>query len=197
VQLACEIYNYYADVDEVWFVPCGDGRGDKSLRTAAIHRLNMMELILKDIIDVSVPIKVKLKIYFVLYQISDIEIKNNKYLPTWNLLQLLHEQYPNYKFLFCLGTDLIDSLDEWDNSEQLKNEVNFLILQRPEYNPDSSNFPKNYRVLKTHTDGSSTKIRNRIQQQIETQNKINLGISGLTTISVINYIMQNHLYHRD
>jgi nicotinic acid mononucleotide adenylyltransferase len=58
MQLACEIYNNYADVDEVWFVPCGDGRGDKSLRTAAIHRMHMLELILKDLIDDSVPIKV-------------------------------------------------------------------------------------------------------------------------------------------
>jgi hypothetical protein len=60
VQLACEIYNNFADVEEVWFVPCGDGRGDKSLRTEGIHRQKMLELILRDLIEENVPIKVRI-----------------------------------------------------------------------------------------------------------------------------------------
>ncbi len=58
VQIACEIYNNFADVDEVWFVPCGDGRGDKKLRTPGLHRVKMLHLILGDLIDECVPIKV-------------------------------------------------------------------------------------------------------------------------------------------
>ena len=45
-------------------------------------------------------------------------------------------------------------------------------------------------------DGSSTKVRNRIKEQIEMKNKINLAINGLTTVSVINYIVENQLYQR-
>jgi nicotinate-nucleotide adenylyltransferase len=58
VEIACEIYNNFADVDEVWFIPCGDGREDKNLRTRGIHRIRMLELLLSDLIDECVPIKV-------------------------------------------------------------------------------------------------------------------------------------------
>jgi nicotinic acid mononucleotide adenylyltransferase len=58
VQIASEIYNTHEDVDEVWIVPCGDGRGDKSLKTKGLHRLAMLELILTDIIGNNAPIKV-------------------------------------------------------------------------------------------------------------------------------------------
>ncbi len=58
VQIASEIYNTHEDVDEVWIVPCGDGRGDKSLKTKGVHRLAMLQLILTDIIGNNAPIKV-------------------------------------------------------------------------------------------------------------------------------------------
>ncbi len=58
VQIASEIYNTHEDVDEVWIIPCGDGRGDKSLRTNGMHRLAMLDLILKDVIGDNAPIKV-------------------------------------------------------------------------------------------------------------------------------------------
>jgi len=47
----------------VWIVPCGDGREDKSLRTEGKHRLKMLELILSDLIDEDVPIKVRKNIF--------------------------------------------------------------------------------------------------------------------------------------
>ena len=59
VQIAAEIYNTHEDIDEVWIVPCGDGRGDKSLKTAAKHRLKMLEIILLDVLGEDVPIKVR------------------------------------------------------------------------------------------------------------------------------------------
>jgi nicotinic acid mononucleotide adenylyltransferase len=58
IQIASEIYNTNEDVDEVWITPCGDGRGDKNLKTAGFHRANMVDLILKDIIGDIAPIKV-------------------------------------------------------------------------------------------------------------------------------------------
>jgi nicotinic acid mononucleotide adenylyltransferase len=130
-------------------------------------------------------------------KVNDIEIKNNKYYPTWDLIETLQDQHKNFKFIFCIGTDLINSLEDWDNGFRLINEVNFIVIKRPDFNPQSTQFPLNYRMLESITDGSSTKIRNRIQQQIDAKNKINLGINGLTTVSVINYIKKNSLYHRD
>lgn len=55
------------EIDEVWLVPCGDGRSDKSPRTAGSDREEMLKLILNDLIDKSVPIKVKKFYYYNCY----------------------------------------------------------------------------------------------------------------------------------
>jgi nicotinic acid mononucleotide adenylyltransferase len=60
VQLAAEIYNRHEDVNEVWIIPCGDGRGDKNLKTEGRHRLEMLNLIIRDILGENGPIMVRL-----------------------------------------------------------------------------------------------------------------------------------------
>jgi len=60
--------------------------------------------------------------------------------------------------------------------------------------PLPENFPKNYRILEEFIDASSTKIRNRIDEHIKLKKKLDLGISGLTTKSVIKYIQAFKLY---
>jgi nicotinic acid mononucleotide adenylyltransferase len=93
-----------------------------------------------------------------------------------------------------MGTDLLPSFRNWEKGQTLADEEEFIIIKRTGYDPDPKFYPKNYRTVETVIDGSSTKVRNRIKEQIENQNKINLGINGLTTVSVINYIKDNHLY---
>jgi nicotinic acid mononucleotide adenylyltransferase len=93
-----------------------------------------------------------------------------------------------------MGTDLVESFRKWDNGEYLAENQEFIIMTRVGFRPDKIFFPKHYRIVDTNLDGSSTKIRNRIREQIESKNKINLGINGLTTVSVINYILRNKLY---
>jgi nicotinate-nucleotide adenylyltransferase len=176
-----EVYNSYSDIDEVWIMPCGDGRGDKNLRTPGTHRLEMVELIKKDILDECVPIKV-----------SDEEIKRGEYMPTYNLLVHLKELYPEDEFLFCIGADLVSGIKKWDQSEKLIDEFEFIVISRPGYVANPREVLKKQRQLETIIDGSSTKIRNRIQEHFE--NKFNLAINGLTTTSVIKYIKENNLY---
>lgn len=62
------------------------------------------------------------------------------------------------------------------------------------YTPSQKNYPKNYRILDEFIDASSTKIRNRIDEQLKIKKKLDLGISGLTTKSVIKYIQEFKLY---
>jgi nicotinic acid mononucleotide adenylyltransferase len=95
-----------------------------------------------------------------------------------------------------MGSDLIPLYKEWEQGERLSEEVEFIIMSRSGYEYDVKDTPKNYRKLDTQVEGSSTKIRTRIQHQIEKHNKLNLGINGLTTTSVINYIRENHLYNK-
>jgi nicotinic acid mononucleotide adenylyltransferase len=91
---------------------------------------------------------------------------------------------------------LINGLSYWDYGNQLKEEYKFIICQRVNYQPEESNYPKNYRVLEGYLDASSTRIRDRINENLEKNNsvKLNLGINGLTTQSVISYIIKNQLY---
>jgi len=93
-----------------------------------------------------------------------------------------------------MGTDLLDKFKNWTKGEDLNKSTEFIILKRIGYNPPIENYPDKYRILDTNIEGSSTSIRNRIREQIETRNKINLGINGLTTTSVIQYIKEHGLY---
>jgi nicotinate-nucleotide adenylyltransferase len=115
-------------------------------------------------------------------------------LPTYDLIKYLKEENPNSNFIFCMGTDLVKSFRTWENGEELAENQDFIILKRQGYEPDKELFPKTYRVVDTIIEGSSTKVRDRIKDQIEHKNKINLGINGLTTASVIKYIIDNALY---
>ena len=54
-------------------------------------------------------------------------------------------------------------------------------------------YPKNYQIMNTINSGSSTNIRERIKNK--TEGKLSLGICGLTTKRVINYIEENGLYN--
>ena len=91
---------------------------------------------------------------------------------------------------------MINGLQYWDHGEKLKEEYKFIICQRINYQPEEANYPKNYRVLDGFLDASSTRIRDRINENLFKINnvKLNLGINGLTTQSVIAYIIKNQLY---
>lgn len=187
IQIACEIYNSFTDISEVWLIPCGDGRSDKSLKTPSVHRLKMLEYIKEDLIPKNVPIF-----------INETEIKRGEYIPTYYLLKEFEQVYPNKEFVFCIGTDLLETLNEWDESDKLVEEFEFIIIPRDGYpikmdaNPLGI-YPKKYKVLRSiNSSGSSTAIRDRIHSRIES--KLNLAINGLTTARVINYIQENNLY---
>ena len=185
MQIACEIYNNFEHIDQVWIVPCGDGRCDIKLRTPANHRLNMLHLIKDDLIAHNVPIF-----------IDETEINRGEYIPTYYLLKELEETHKDMEFVFCIGTDLLEGLKTWDEYDKLVEEFEFIIVSREDYHlvldlPEVV-YPKKYEVLETIISGSSTKVRNRIHSRIE--NKLNLAINGLTTNRVIKYIQENKLY---
>jgi nicotinate (nicotinamide) nucleotide adenylyltransferase len=184
--IACEIYNQVKIIDEVWIVPCGDGRSDKGLKSDAIHRLKMLELLKMDLIYDDLPIFIK-----------DTEIQNKKYMPTWDLLEKLNKDYPENKFFFSCGSDIANSIITWDFGKELCEKYNFIIITRPGYSIIEYKDLKSYIILECSYDNSSTKIRSRIEEFLDKKNKVHLGISGLTSRSVLNYIYSNNLYKID
>ena len=186
IQIACEIYNTFPSIEEVLLIPCGDGRSDKSLRTPSSHRLKMLNFILEDLLDEKIPIK-----------IDTYEIDKGEYVPTYFLLKDFEKKYPEKEFIFVIGSDLIKGLDKWDEYEKLISEFKFIIIQREGYPMELNNpnyiYPKNYQIMNSINSGSSTNIRERIKNKAE--GKLSLGICGLTTKRVINYIEENGLYN--
>ena len=183
IQIACEVYNNIPEISEVFIIPCGDGRSDKSLRTPSSHRLKMLKFILEDLLTEQIPIK-----------IDTTEIEKGEYIPTYFLLKDLEKKYPDKEFVFIIGSDLIEGLYSWDESEKLVNEFKFIIIKRDNYplNQNVKLLPKNYQVLESINTGSSTDIRGRIKNM--KGKKACLGIGGLTTYRVIKYIEDNKLY---
>lgn len=184
--IACEIYNQVEIIDEVWIVPCGDGRSDKGLKSDAVHRLEMLKLLKDDLIYDDLPIFIK-----------DTEIQNKKYMPTWDLLEKLSKDYPTNKFFFSCGSDISNSIITWDFGKELCEKYNFIVITRPGYSITEYKDLKSYIILECSYDNSSTKIRSRIEEFLDKKNKVHLGISGLTSRSVLNYIYSNNLYKID
>jgi nicotinate (nicotinamide) nucleotide adenylyltransferase len=143
----------------------------------------MLKLIIEDLLTEEIPIK-----------IDTTEIEKGEYIPTYFLLKDLEKKYPDKEFVFIIGSDLIEGLYCWDESEKLVNEYKFIIIKRDNYplNQNVKLFPKNYNVLESINTGSSTDIRGRIKKF--KGKKACLGIGGLTTYRVIKYIEDNKLY---
>lgn len=185
MSVACEIYNQLDNIDEVWIVPCGDLRKDKKLKTEIRHRLKMLEKIKKDIVYPGLPIEIK-----------DTEMTHGKFMPTIDLLDKLKSEYKNHNFFFCLGSDLIKSFKTWEEWRRIIDDYGLILITRPSYSFQNIEieFNKTFPIVQVQLDGSSTNIRNRIEQILQEKNKVHLGISGLTTRSVIEYIYHEQLY---
>lgn len=184
--VACEIYNNFEFIDEVWIVPCGDGREDKKLRTSIDHRINMLECIKNDLAYSDLPIYIK-----------STEKENGKFMPTFDLLERLKSQNSTYNFYFCFGSDLANSLPRWEFGEKIISDYGLILIQRPGYETKGIPYLDKCSILTSNLDFSSTIIRNRIENFMTKKNRVHLGISGMTTKSVIDYIYKNGLYKVD
>ncbi len=90
------------------------------------------------------------------------------------------------------------------DGDKLVKEYDFIIMTRPNYEIEKEYLPDKYSIINTNIDGSSTNIRSRISnfckkitkgvQEYNKNRKKYLAINGLTTYSVITYIIENKLY---
>ena len=192
IKIACEIYNKSKEVDEVWMIPCGDGRDDKKIDVECIKRIEMCEIIKKEIAN-DIPIK-----------IDKTEYENGSFMQTYDLMKKLKEKYNNYKFMFVLGIDVVSDIINWGDGEKFLQEFDFIFTKRPGFDTEKilksgCMLPKHFEILDMNIDGSSTEIRERIKSQIEQRKKkgnikINYGISGLTSPGVVKFIVDNGYY---
>lgn len=160
------------DIDEVWFVvsPQNPFKVNSNLLDEN-HRLKMLELSVKDNDN---------------FKICDVEMSMDRPSYSYKTLQKLSELFPNYEFSFVIGSDAINQINGWRNSEEVLKYPIITFVRNDEL-VDASNIKSDkLTILKSDFDLSSTIIRNRIKRQED--------LSGLTPDSVIEYINKNNLF---
>ena len=160
-------------VDEVWIMPCCNHPFRKN-NISFHHRYKMIEIALKELGNEKI-------------KVSDFEYKKNKKSETINTLKKLANEYPDYDFIWILGSDVLSEIKKWKNYDELMRKAVFLIVERPGF--DMKNIPSNLKYIgnmNIKTAISSTKIREKI--------KNSENVNNLLPNGVINYIKKNELY---
>ncbi|MEI7473840.1 MAG: nicotinate (nicotinamide) nucleotide adenylyltransferase [bacterium] len=165
------------NADKVIFIPSfNPPHRDKNIESP-FHRLNLVKLAIKN------------NPYF---EVSDIEFNDNEKSYTYNTILKLKNIFPNTKekFKFIIGTDAFNLIQTWYKSEELKNLLDFIVIERPD---EEGNVEKvkvenyHYTLIKAPAiEISSSMIRKRINNK--------KSIKYLVSEVVEDYILQNSLY---
>jgi len=178
------------DSEQIWIVPSGDGRVDKSNKCDASSRLSMLRLAIDSFFTSHNCARIK---------VIPIEVDRGTHFKTAELIEELGKQYPTKSFRFCIGDDLVKDLRKWYQSERLLKSTHFVIFKRLEDDNAvtgplySELFEGGYTIIETdnHSSASSTQARNRIHGD---RNIIGRTLAGLCPPSVIKFIIDNKLY---
>ena len=145
------------------------------------HRLNMLKLICDKNDN---------------FEVSDIEIKSDKWMRTFDTLNALQNNYPNSEIRLIIGTDNLKELYWWYEIDALLQNFKVIVLARDEDNIDeiiaNDSVISKYKdsFIKTNmnirTNLSSTYVRNLIKNKKQ--------IKYLLPDEVIDYIKNNNLY---
>lgn len=156
-------------LEEVWFIPANEPPHKEKASTSAYHRLNMLQLALKD---------------NPAFKISRIEIDRKGKSYTIDTVKELLRKYPTIDFYFIIGADMVEYLPHWYKIDELIQLITFVGVGRPGY-PLETPYP----VLPLHMpmiDISSTLLRERM--------KNNQTVKYLIPSSVDRYIKEKGLY---
>lgn len=147
--------------DEIWLVPVFSHPFHKEMAPFE-HRLKMVELLWTDLN------RDKIKI-------STIEKELNKSPTyTYDVIQTLKSQYPDYQFTLILGTDTKNELPKWYRHEDLKKEAAFYFIPRKGH--EDSPYPEI----------SSSQIRHNLHA--------GKSVDELTTNKIAKYLRENKIY---
>ena len=163
-------------IDKVIYVPTGSKYKYKNNLVEDVHRLKMLELMIKDDDRFSV---------------SDYELKD-EVVYTCDTLKYFSELYPNDEIYFVCGADNLSYVDKWKNGIFLLENYKFLVIKRHTDDIDEilkrfSDYRKNIIVSDVEpSDLSSTDIRGKISSGVE--------VLDLLDEDVYEYLKQYNLY---
>lgn len=167
-------------LEKVIFVPVSSKYHKKGL-VSDDHRFNMLKLVCN---------KNKK------FEVSDIEIKSQKWMRTFDTLNALKDIYSENEINLIIGTDNLKELYWWYEIEALLKNFKIIVLARDEDNIEEiinndellSKYKKSFIKSNSYirTNLSSTYVRNLIKNKKE--------IKYLLPDEVIEYIYKNNLY---
>ncbi len=178
--LAEQIVNEYENVEKVVFVPVNKLYEKPDLLDNE-DRYNMLKLV----IDKNDS-----------FELSRVELDNNRQLYTIETLRILQEEYKGYNIIFTMGSDNLKELSTWKKADELVTDFKILVLERDEDNMDdiiaSSKFLRDNR-------SSFIKVKNNVRSNLSStfvRNKIREGksIRYLTPDEVVKYLKDNKLF---
>lgn len=178
--LGQQIVNEYENVDKVLFVPVSTSYAKPGLISNE-HRYNMLKLVCDKNLD---------------FEVSDIELVQDRQLYTLETLELLQEKYPGKTICFTIGTDNLRELSTWKLIDKLVAKFKILVLERDE--DDMYSIIEQDEFLKKNKD-CFIKLKENIRSNISStfaRDKLKRGksIRYLTPDEVYNYINENNLY---
>lgn len=135
-------------LDEIWFMPnhIPPHKQNKSVTPTPI-RVKMIEAAVASNSS---------------FRVETIELQREGPSYTYDTMMLLAKKYPDTRFYFIIGADMVEYLPKWHNIEKLLKIITFIGVKRPGYT-----FSSEYPVLEVETpqmDISSTLIRKRVQE---------------------------------
>ena len=180
LSLAEQLLNNDDNIEKIIFVPVSH-KYNKSELVEDKHRFNMLKLICDKNVH---------------FEVSDIEFNTSRQPYTFETMQMMQKNYPEYEIRLIIGTDNLKELDTWYEIEKLLSEFKIIVLGRAEDN--IGEIIKNHKLLSKYsssfiitnislrTNLSSTFIRNEI--------KNHHSVRYLLPDEIIEYIKSNKLY---
>ena len=190
-------------LDRVWFVPAWQSpHKQDQLPADANHRLNMLKEALAP---------------YPHFEVSEIELKQQKISYTVNTLNTLQSQYPATEWYLILGMDTFEGFATWENAREILEKTHLAVATRPGYSNylASKNLisliddlPYSYQ-LQSQTNGTHTYLCRETAKTIvfcdiepldisssEIRERIKSGLSVKKMLppEVERYIMAHHLY---
>jgi nicotinate-nucleotide adenylyltransferase len=118
------------------------------------------------------------------FSVDDREVCRSGPSYTIDTVRSLLADYPGVRFVYMIGADNLRDLEKWHEIKELKNLVDFAVLDRRHLaSSESIEFP----IVQRRIDLSSTEIRQQV--------KNGLSIRFMVSEGVYQYIMKRGLYH--
>lgn len=165
LQVAKEVIRHKI-VDDVWFIPCADHPFRKQM-TSAVHRVAMLKLL------------------------SDFPVQSwelHREGPSYSIdtLEYAAKTFPEHTFFWLLGSDQLQSFQQWHRWKDLL--AAFVVLVYPRMNFPLTTVPEGMIALPQlpQTNISSSQIRDAVREK--------KSIGALVPTAIARYIQTHALY---